>query len=144
MDDKHTETAQDAQGCGRPSYSPAGVPMWHGDADAGQSAEQAVAEQAALIQFGRATAPRALSKPNLAHVDVEFMTDVELTDLRKLMERRAHPSHPAPPTLKRFMGELAKALKAVEEQRVWVWLQFMDDPSIPPDWDTAVAALPQE
>ncbi|WP_219506477.1 hypothetical protein [Nonomuraea ceibae] len=57
-----------------PSQAPAAVTAYGEDTPECQQAAQA----AALIQYGRATAPRAMDKPSTAHIDLSWMSDDEL------------------------------------------------------------------
>ncbi|MED7929313.1 hypothetical protein SMD20_34060 [Nonomuraea sp. LP-02] len=118
--------------------------MWHGDADAPLSeherAQQQAAERAALIQFGRNTAPKLPPASSVALVDVDGLTDGELAQVRRMAARWCLASSRDTP-FGEVMAELAKALQRVEQERAFRLMQFIYGAEVPPDWDTAVAAL---
>ncbi|MFG1945585.1 hypothetical protein [Nonomuraea sp. NPDC048826] len=125
----------------RLSYRPSGIPIARGDAGAYQSEAQAAAEAAALIKFGRDTAPHAQASPDSVVVDVGCLTDDELTEMRKLMGRMAGAPSAHLTGFGKFTARLAESLKLAEERRAWTWIEFLYDEAAPPDWDTAVVAL---
>ncbi|MGA5763929.1 hypothetical protein [Nonomuraea bangladeshensis] len=132
------ENQQPEPGATRPSHQPSGIPIARGDAGAPLSAEQQAAEAAALVQFGRNSVPKP--RPSSIEIDVSYMSDDELArwtdddpDVRITHE-----------DAQRFHDRLIVALKAEQQRRAWAWLEFVYSDAIPPDWVTAVAALPLE
>ncbi|MFC4535071.1 hypothetical protein [Sphaerisporangium dianthi] len=76
----------------------------------------------------------------MALVDVDGLTDGELAQVRRMAARWSLTSSRDTP-FGEVMAELAKALQRVEQERAFRLMQFIYGAEVPPDWDTAVAAL---
>lgn len=76
--------------------------------------------------------------------DVTELTDTELRALSNWLEAASTRAASLNGRPRAALADLAQSARAVLSYRVLHWHSISADPAVPPDWDTAVAALEPE